>query len=102
MKKLTIGDLVIKNIRELETKHIEELEKRKKDGKFFFEKHKVFLYKEDFEKFANGFEDAVGYIKKNLPELASIEKSEVTTTENETPVSGDEFINVEFEDLGDK
>jgi hypothetical protein len=82
---------------------ITESKKRfNKDGKFFFEKHKVFLYKEDFEKFANGFEDAVGYIKKNLPELASIEKSEVTTTENETPVSGDEFINVEFEDLGDK
>jgi hypothetical protein len=82
---------------------ITESKKRfNKDGKFFFEKHKVFLYKEDFEKFANGFEDAVGYIKENLPELASNEKSEVTTTENETPVSGDEFINVEFEDLGDK
>ena len=25
-----------------------------KEGKFFYEKHKIFLYKEDFEKFAEG------------------------------------------------
>lgn len=27
-----------------------------------FEKHKIFLYREDFEKFANGLSDAIGYI----------------------------------------
>ena len=29
-----------------------------------FEKHKIFLYKEDFEKFAEGLEEVVSYIKK--------------------------------------
>ncbi|MEI6887790.1 MAG: DUF3276 family protein [Bacteroidales bacterium] len=39
--------------------------KRKLDeeGKFFYEKHKLFLYREDFEKFRNGFEDAVEFIQ---------------------------------------
>ena len=30
-----------------------------------FEKHKIFLYKEDFDKFANGLNDALDYIRKN-------------------------------------
>jgi len=32
-------------------------------GKFFYEKHKIFLYKEDFEKFANGLRDVVKFIE---------------------------------------
>ncbi len=33
--------------------------------KVSFEKHKIFLYKEDFEKFSNGLEDALNFIKEN-------------------------------------
>ena len=33
-----------------------------KEGKVFYEKHKIFLYKEDFEKFTEGLKDAVTYI----------------------------------------
>lgn len=36
------------------------------DGNASFEKHKIFLYKEDFEKFAEGLEDAVEVIKAAL------------------------------------
>ena len=32
-------------------------------GNFAYEKHKIFLYKEDFEKFAEGLEEVVNYIK---------------------------------------
>lgn len=32
-------------------------------AKVFFEKHKVFLYKEDFDKFLDGMHDVVDYIK---------------------------------------
>ena len=32
-------------------------------GKFFYEKHKLFLYKEDFEKFANGLKSTVDFIQ---------------------------------------
>ncbi|PKP28275.1 MAG: DNA-binding protein [Bacteroidetes bacterium HGW-Bacteroidetes-19] len=68
---------------------ITESKKRfEQDGKFFFEKHKLFLYKEDFEKFAEGLSEVVEYVKKNQPEI--IERTE---TEN------DEFTDVKFEDL---
>jgi hypothetical protein len=40
---------------------ITESKKRLEDGVFI--KHKIFLYKEDFEKFAEGLKDAVDYIK---------------------------------------
>lgn len=33
------------------------------DGKFFYEKHKLFLYKEDFEKFTEGLQDAISFIR---------------------------------------
>ena len=32
-------------------------------GNFVFDKHKIFLYKEDFEKFKEGLNDAIEYIK---------------------------------------
>lgn len=34
------------------------------DGNVSYEKHKIFLYKEDFEKFAEGLAEAIGYIKE--------------------------------------
>jgi len=40
---------------------ITESKKRLEDGVFV--KHKIFLYKEDFEKFAEGLKDTVDYIK---------------------------------------
>lgn len=82
---------------------ITESKKRfNKDGKFFYEKHKVFLYKEDFDKFANGFEEAIGYISENLPEQFTESGIKESVLESKEADSGDEFINVEFEDLGDK
>lgn len=33
------------------------------DGNQNFEKHKIFLYKEDFEKFAEGLDEVVAYIQ---------------------------------------
>ena len=35
------------------------------NGHFAYDKHKIFLYKEDFEKFAEGLEEVIAYIKKN-------------------------------------
>ncbi len=32
------------------------------NGKYSYDKHKIFLFKEDFEKFLEGFHDAVGFI----------------------------------------
>jgi hypothetical protein len=40
-----------------------------RDGRFYFEKHKIFLYKEDFDKFLEGFEEAIEFIKNAMPEI---------------------------------
>ena len=64
------------------------------DGKFFYEKHKLFLYKEDFEKFADGLTETVNHIKSTSPSNGSIR-----TTTAEAKGS---FSDVSFEDLGSK
>ncbi|BDX39387.1 DNA-binding protein [Tenuifilaceae bacterium CYCD] len=66
-----------------------------KDGKMYYEKHKIFLYKEDFEKFLEGLNEVVDYIKTNqevIPrsEMVEQEELEMATTE---------FSSVSFEDL---
>ncbi len=35
-----------------------------------YEKHKIFLYKEDFDKFIEGLEDVVSFIKREQGEAA--------------------------------
>jgi hypothetical protein len=74
-----------------------------KEGKVFYEKHKIFLYKEDFEKFTEGLKDAVTYIDNGkdilkVPELPS----DVETRDEKSTSATEEFTNVEFEDLGKK
>ena len=49
-----------------------------RDGRFYFEKHKIFLYKEDFEKFVDGLTEAIEYIKINAPEILDPEEVEET------------------------
>ena len=35
------------------------------DGSYTYDKHKIFLYKEDFEKFSEGLAEIIDYIKNN-------------------------------------
>lgn len=47
----------------------ESKKKTDRDGRISYDKHKIFLYKEDFEKFSEGLKDAIDYIMKNcLPD----------------------------------
>jgi hypothetical protein len=66
------------------------------NGKFHYEKHKIFLYKEDFEKFAESLQDIVEYIHENQPEID-------TTATRDDDDQGEEkvanFTNVDFEDI---
>jgi len=68
------------------------------DGRHYFEKHKLFLYKEDFEKFTNGLNEVVAYIQENKPEVLDEipKKTEVASDETK------DFTSVEFEELDDK
>lgn len=62
------------------------------DGKFTYEKHKIFLYKEDFEKFIEGLNEAITHIKENAPEIETNYHSPATTEKKDDDIS--------FEDLG--
>ena len=37
------------------------------DGRFSYDKHKIFLYKEDFDKFVEGLEEVIAYIREKFP-----------------------------------
>ncbi len=43
----------------------ESKKKVEHDGRFTYDKHKIFLYKEDFEKFTEGLQEVIDYIKAN-------------------------------------
>jgi viroplasmin and RNaseH domain-containing protein len=51
------------------------------DAQVSFEKHKIFLYREDFEKFMEGMNDVVNFIKKEKGEPLDTRTSNETTTE---------------------
>lgn len=56
------------------------------DPQISFEKHKIFLYKEDFEKFMNGLQQAILFIQSH--QLNEENPSE--TTKAETPGQSDD------------
>lgn len=59
------------------------------DGTFFFEKHKIFLYKEDFEKFREGLEDAINFINDRQP----------NNGEHSEQVAKGAYSDIDFDDL---
>jgi hypothetical protein len=74
-----------------------------KEGKIFYEKHKIFLYKEDFEKFSDGLKNAVEFIdngKDIMPQSITVLETESIPEKPE--FTAGEFTNVEFDDLGKK
>lgn len=69
------------------------------DGRFLFEKHKIFLYKEDFDKFAEGLNEAVNFIKNAQAEYA--ENRVEDEDESFESVVTNELSNLDFEDLSE-
>lgn len=62
-----------------------------KDGGHHYEKHKLFLYKEDFDKFTEGYQEVIDFIKSanaDNPQNQVIEKNETES-----------FSNVDFDEL---
>lgn len=88
---------------------ITESKKRfNRDGKFFYEKHKLFLYKEDFDKFADSLKEIIEFIREANPQPIELDETEIaeTTVSSNSPKQPVEeekdFTNVEFEDLGEE
>ncbi len=61
-----------------------------RDGRFVYDKHKIFLYKEDFDKFAQGLDEIIRYIREKAPQITVNESDEVAPTS---------FSDVKFEEL---
>ena len=74
------------------------------DGQVSYEKHKIFLYKEDFEKFVEGMHDALDELERirttgEMPTKdTSDEKQAEDRPDGDEPPSG--FSDISFDDLG--
>lgn len=81
---------------------ITESKKRYGDnGSFSYEKHKIFLYREDFDKFVDGLQEVVDYIKEKQPEVTGL-KSGKDNEEMDTVVDSEpakDYSDVDFEDI---
>lgn len=79
-----------------------------KDGRFAYDKHKIFLYKEDFEKFTAGLEEVIAYIKERCP-IPVVERTEddkaynteagVSDRNEEEHRPSSKFSDINFEEL---
>ncbi len=70
---------------------ITESKKRFDDnGDVHYDKHKIFLYKEDFEKFTEGLTESVAYIKSVLKDAVVEDRHEETDAKTS---------NIDFDDL---
>jgi len=62
------------------------------DAQVTFEKHKIFLYKEDFNKFLEGLEEVIDFIKKEQgeptprPDYVSTERDEIEKVQQKEAV----------------
>lgn len=80
---------------------VTESKKRfRNDGSFYYEKHKLFLYKEDFEKFTDALTESLGFINDpNRP--APVKVTETVVTSN-GDAEHNKFTDVSFEDLEER
>jgi hypothetical protein len=79
----------------------ESKRKYNEDGTFYYEKHKLFLYKEDFDKFSDGLIESIDKIKslQNGTQDESDEVVENTEEVVEETSDSSVFTDVKFEDL---
>lgn len=65
-----------------------------------FEKHKIFLYQDDFEHFMSGLEEAVNFVRAEQPGIEP--RQNYNTTGDESNISSDLKINMDLnvEDIG--
>lgn len=69
------------------------------DGKMYYEKHKLFLYKEDFEKFADGLDDVINFIKNNNFTQVEQVHDEQSSTPPNSEIQNSDFSNISYDDL---
>ncbi len=63
------------------------------DGSHYFKKHKIFLYKEDFNKFQDVLNESIDYIFKNKGQEI------ISASKNEPEDNDSSFNDANFEDI---
>lgn len=78
---------------------ITESKKRynKDDEGFTYEKHKIFLYKEDFNKFMNALNNTVNHVKNELMPGVDFEQFDVREERDPVPVKEEKPATVDTE-----
>lgn len=71
-----------------------------KEGKMFYEKHKIFLYKEDFEKFTEGLREAITFAGNGTAAHTTVTAVAAEPEEEVAEVSATDFSDVDFDELG--
>lgn len=69
------------------------------DGKFSFQKHKLFLYKEDFDKFTDGFDDALFKIRELQEANNEYQNGHSEDDYPDNEISPNSYTDVDFDDL---
>ncbi len=80
----------------------ESKRRQESDGSFSFDKHKIFLYKEDFDKFQEGLSEVLAYMKENLlPDVPEHTggADNPTAASDDADSQGASFSDVKFEEL---
>lgn len=78
---------------------ITESKRRYKEDGYFYEKHKIFLYKEDFDKFVEALKETVEHVKTEL--LPEVDFSQFEEREGgKSEVQGESEVQVEETDSG--
>ncbi|MFW6224988.1 MAG: DUF3276 family protein [Bacteroidota bacterium] len=71
------------------------------NGRYYFEKHKIFLYKEDFDKFSEALTEIIDYIKENNP--AGMEPGNNGESKGDGEIITENYkTDVQFEDLSEE
>lgn len=78
----------------------ESKKKFSEGGKFHYEKHKLFLYQEDFDKFTESLDEVIRFIRENQPtgEESELKEKEEVAVETEKK-QGKDFSDVKFDDI---
>jgi len=73
----------------------------KEGEKPFYEKHKIFLYREDFDKFSDGLSESVRFIRENAPPMPEGGHGSGHEEEHGSEPVKSRFSDVDYDDLGD-
>ncbi len=68
---------------------ITESKRKMRDDSFVYEKHKIFLYKEDFNKFLEALQGAIDHVKNDL--MADVDFSQFDRIDEDSSAFGDDL-----------